>query len=62
MKQICLELGCGNRKKFDYSIGIDIVNYDCVDIVGNVVDVIKTIPSDSVDYIYASHFYHMSTS
>jgi hypothetical protein len=53
---LILELGCGSRKKFNNSIGIDILDYECVDIVGDVFEVLRAIPSGVVDKVYASHF------
>jgi len=56
-----LELGCGNRKRIDNSIGIDVLDYECVDIVGDVFDVLKHFPNSSVSAIYSYHFFeHIS--
>jgi len=55
-RKIQLELGCGNRKKDPDSIGIDLLDYDCVDIVGDVCDVLKVFPAESVDSIDAYSF------
>ncbi|MDC3410001.1 class I SAM-dependent methyltransferase [Alphaproteobacteria bacterium] len=51
-----LEFGCGSRKFREDSICIDLVDCDCVDIVGDVFSVFPDIPSESVDHIYSSHF------
>ncbi len=51
-----LELGCGERKRIQDSIGIDALDYPCVDIVGDVIEVLKNIPDSSVQAIYAFHF------
>ena len=51
-----LELGCGNSKKQGY-IGIDQINYKCVDICGDVHRALDLIPENSCSKIYASHFF-----
>lgn len=55
-KDLTLELGCGNRKRIKNSIGIDILDYSQVDIVGNALSILKEIPSDTVGYIFSHHF------
>lgn len=54
--ELHLELGCGNRKKNPDHIGIDLLDYDCVDIVGDVFEVIKLFPDSSVASVSAFHF------
>lgn len=56
-ENIKIELGCGPRKKYRDSIGIDQLDYDEVDIVGDVYDVIRRIPTSSISFIYSSHFF-----
>jgi ubiquinone/menaquinone biosynthesis C-methylase UbiE len=56
MEKVVLELGCGKNKKEKYFIGIDILDYPCVDIVGDVFEILKEIPDKSIDKIYTSHF------
>ena len=53
---IDLELGCGQNKKNLNAIGIDLLDYDCVDIVGDIFDVLRQIPNGSVMNIYTYHF------
>ena len=57
IQHVVLELGCGNRKRIKNSIGVDVINYKCVDIVGDAYDVLKRIPNSSVDAIYSHHFF-----
>ena len=52
-----LELGCGNRKRIKNSIGIDTIDSDCVDIVGDVFDVLNELPNGSVDAVYSHSFF-----
>jgi hypothetical protein len=49
---LVLELGCGSSKRVPEAIVVDEQNYDCVDIVGDVFDVLRLVPSASVDAIY----------
>jgi len=51
-----LELGCGNRKRNGDAIGIDMLNYPDVDIVGDVYEVLAAFPNQSVDAVYSYHF------
>jgi SAM-dependent methyltransferase len=53
---VLLEIGCGNNKRTNEAIGIDILDYDCVDIVGDAMDVLKKIPDNIVDGISSYHF------
>ena len=55
--KIDLELGCGPNKKNNQSIGIDILDFNCVDIVGDIFEVLKKIPTESINNIYTSHFF-----
>jgi len=56
MNPVKLELGCGPRKRIPGAITTDLLDYECVDIVGEVFSVLKQFPDDSVDYIYSFHF------
>lgn len=53
---VALELGCGNRKRKHDSIGVDALNYECVDIVGDIFEVLGEMPDGAVDDVYSSHF------
>lgn len=53
---IILELGCGNRKRIPDAIGIDVLDYECVDIVGDAVEVLREIPDATVDMVSSHHF------
>lgn len=52
---IILDLGCGGSKKAG-RIGIDRVDLQGVDIVGDITDCLKQFPDKSVSKIYSSHF------
>lgn len=51
-----LELGCGPRKLDKLSIGIDALDYPCVDIIGDIFQVLARLPDAVVDEVYSSHF------
>jgi SAM-dependent methyltransferase len=52
-----LELGCGSHKRNTDAVGIDVLDYECVDIVGDVYDVLSRIPDSSVSAVYSYHFF-----
>jgi ubiquinone/menaquinone biosynthesis C-methylase UbiE len=53
---VSLELGCGDHKRLDYAIGIDMLDYECVNIVGDIVEALNSFPDSSVEKIYSYHF------
>lgn len=55
-KQVVLELGCGIKKCHPEAIGIDALDYPCVDIVGDIYEVMAQFPASSVDKVYGYHF------
>ena len=57
LNNVALELGCGNRKRSKNAIGIDAIDYDCVDIVGDIFEVLSRFPSKSISRIEAYHFF-----
>lgn len=54
--RLVVELGCGEKKRSDSSIGIDVIGYKNVDIVGDVYDVLRLFPENSIDQVYSYHF------
>ncbi len=57
IEYITLDLGCGHFKKNPAWIGIDILDIEGVDIVGDVYEVIAMFPDNSVDEVHAFHFF-----
>lgn len=55
--EMVLELGCGSRKHHKDAVGIDILDYDDVDIQGDVHSVLKEIPDNRIAAVYAYHFF-----
>jgi ubiquinone/menaquinone biosynthesis C-methylase UbiE len=53
---VSIELGCGPSKINASAIGIDALDYECVDIVGDALDVLRRFPSNSVSHTYSAHF------
>lgn len=55
-EKIAIELGCGSRKRHTNAIGVDVIEYPGVDIVGDVYDVLAGLPNKCVDEVYSYHF------
>lgn len=51
-----LELGCGTRTLPDEVIGIDLLDHPGVHVVGDVLDVLASLPGGSVTEVGSSHF------
>ena len=56
MSRIELELGCGNGKRNKQALGIDMLDFSGVDIVGDIYEVLAVFPDQSVDAVYSYHF------
>lgn len=54
---VALELGCGANKRISNAIGVDAIDYACVDIVGDAMEILKSFPCGSVDAVYSYHFF-----
>ncbi len=54
---LTLELGCGQKKRFSDSVGVDQLDFDSVDIVGDAIAVLTRFPDQSVRRIVSSHFF-----
>jgi ubiquinone/menaquinone biosynthesis C-methylase UbiE len=51
-----LDLGCGSTKRaLDY-VGVDLLPGPGVDVVGDALEVLRSLPNDRVTEIYTSHF------
>lgn len=57
LDKVVLELGCGPNKKLMSAIGIDAINYEGVDIVGDIFEVLGKFPEKSVDSVHSFHFF-----
>lgn len=59
-ESLAIELGCGPRKADPMAIGIDLLDFEGVDLVGDVFEVLAEFPSGSVNQVYSAHFFeHM---
>ncbi len=57
LRDVTLELGCGAQKRHDGAVGIDLIDYDCVDIVGDIYDVARRIPDQCINAVHSYHFF-----
>ena len=55
--KVVLELGCGDRKRVPGSIGIDMLDYPSVDLVGDLVEVLNAFPPATVDKATSHHVF-----
>ena len=54
-EHIKLDLGCGNKKIAKDYLGLDLIDNQEVDIVGDILEILKLFPDNSVDRIYSNH-------
>ncbi|MFQ5627249.1 MAG: methyltransferase domain-containing protein, partial [bacterium] len=57
MDKVIVELGCGKRKRNPNWIGIDTLDFEGVDIVGDVFAVLEEFPDHSIDCVHSFHFF-----
>ena len=51
-----LDIGCGPRKINGDHIGVDIIDYPGVDLVGDIGEILSQIPDAALSGVYSSHF------
>src|SRR6476646_6503755 len=51
-----IELGCGGSKRDPDAVGIDILDMPGVDLVGDALEVLRSLDEGSVDSVYSEHF------
>jgi len=56
MSYLTMELGCANSKRNKEAIGVDLLDFPDVDIVGDVYEVLASLPQHSLDAVYSYHF------
>jgi len=56
LRDLIIELGCGPKKRYEDSLGIDMIDSPAVDIVGDVLEVLQALPKRSVRLVTSSHF------
>lgn len=52
-----LDLGCGGTKRGSEYIGVDALDSAAVDVVGDVVDVLRSVGDESVAEVHSSHLF-----
>lgn len=52
-----LDIGCGPRKVGSDYIGVDVIDYPGVDVVGDIREVLAEIPDGALSGAYSSHFF-----
>jgi predicted SAM-dependent methyltransferase len=56
-KAVVLDIGCGPLKKKPEWIGVDALDCEGVDIVGDIYEVLAAFPGESVDEVHSFHFF-----
>ena len=51
-----LDLGCGRRKHARAYVGVDVLDYPEVDVVGDAFEVLARVPDGALEGVYSSHF------
>lgn len=51
-----LDLGCGERKRGEEYLGVDVLDSPAVDLLGEATEALGRLPAGSVACIFASHF------
>jgi predicted SAM-dependent methyltransferase len=52
-----VDLGCGSRKRNPDHVGVDVLDYAGVDIVGDAFDVLSAIPDSALAGVFSFHFF-----
>lgn len=52
-----LDIGCGPRKIDGDHVGVDLIEYPGVDVVGDIGEVLAQIPDGALEGAYSSHFF-----
>ena len=56
-ERLKIELGCGPSKTDPAAVGIDALDFEGVDLVGDVFEVLAALPGESVAACYSAHFF-----
>lgn len=52
-----LDLGCGSTKRGPDYVGVDVIDGPAVDVVGDVLEVVRSLADASVAEVYSSHLF-----
>lgn len=56
LDDVIIELGCGPVKRYPGSIGVDMLDTDAVDIVGDAMEILGALPEGRAKLVTSSHF------
>jgi ubiquinone/menaquinone biosynthesis C-methylase UbiE len=56
LRDLVIELGCGPLKRNRDAIGVDVIDSDAVDLVGDAMEVLLALPPQSARLVTSSHF------
>jgi ubiquinone/menaquinone biosynthesis C-methylase UbiE len=56
LQDIVVELGCGPRKRYPESIGVDLLDTEAADLVGDALEILRELPVGSARLITSAHF------
>jgi ubiquinone/menaquinone biosynthesis C-methylase UbiE len=56
LRDVVIELGCGPKKRYQGSIGVDVIDTEAADIVGDAMAVLRALPAGSARLVSSSHF------
>jgi SAM-dependent methyltransferase len=56
LRNVVIELGCGPKKRYVDSIGVDVIDSDAVDLLGDAIEVQRALPEGSARLVTSSHF------
>lgn len=56
-ERFSIELGCGPRKLDAAAVGIDALDFEGVDLVGDIFEVLAALPQGGVSACYSAHFF-----
>lgn len=56
VRPIALELGCGTKRLHPEAVGVDILDHPEVDVVGDAMAVVESLPDNSVSAVFSNHF------
>lgn len=56
MRDLIIEVGCGPSKRYPGAIGVDIIDSDAVDVVGDALEILQQFPPASARLVTSSHF------
>jgi ubiquinone/menaquinone biosynthesis C-methylase UbiE len=56
LDNVTIELGCGPMKRYAGSIGVDMLDTEAADVVGDAMEILRAFPAGSARLVTSSHF------